>query len=79
LDPGAEEWARAQKVVGLFRSLISLLGTADRARTWLTEPNQALNARPLKLLRGAEGERVYRYLDAVQKHELLLPRGADPA
>lgn len=73
LDPNGEEWARAQKIVGLFRTLVSLLGTPERARAWLTDTNETLRARPLELLRTADHELVYRYLDAVQKHELLLP------
>lgn len=79
LDPNGDEWARAQKIVGLFRTLVSLLGTPERARAWLTEPNQTLGARPLELLRTADYEQVYRYLDAVQKHELRLPTRRDDA
>jgi hypothetical protein len=73
LDPQRDEWARALKIVGLFRSLVSLLGAPTRARAWLGSPNQTLGASPLALLRTPEAERVYRYLDAVQKHELRLP------
>ena len=73
LDPHRPEWGRALKLVGLFRSLISLVGAPERARAWLGAPNQALGARPIELLRTAEAERVFRYLDAVQKHELRLP------
>jgi uncharacterized protein (DUF2384 family) len=75
LEPTTEAWGRALKVVSLFRILVSLLGTVERARTWLDSPNDALGARPVELLRTAsDAERVYRYLDAVTKHELRLPR-----
>jgi uncharacterized protein (DUF2384 family) len=74
LDPHAEAWTTATKIVGLFRTLVSLLGTTEHARTWLAGPNHALDARPIDLLRTSDAERVYRYLDAVLKNELRLPR-----
>jgi hypothetical protein len=73
LDPQRDEWARALQLVGLFRSLISLVGTPERARDWLNSPNQALGATPIEVLRTHDAERVFRYLAAVQKHELRLP------
>ena len=73
LDPQRAEWARALKLVGLFRSLISLVGTPERARAWLGSPNQTLGASPIEVLRTHDAERVFRYLAAVQKHELRLP------
>jgi hypothetical protein len=76
LDPRRDEWARALKLVGLFRSLISLVGTPERARAWLSSPNQALGASPIEVLRRHDAERVFRYLAAVQKHELRLPTDA---
>lgn len=75
LDPTTEAWGRALRIVSLFRILVSLLGTVERARAWLDSPNDALGARPVELLRTtSEAQRVYRYLDAVTKHELRLPR-----
>lgn len=74
LDPATEAWGRALKIVSLFRTLVSLLGTAERARAWLDSPNDAFGARPVDLLHTSDAERVYRYLDAVTKHELRLPR-----
>ena len=74
LDPATEAWGRALKVVGLFRTLVSSVGTPERARAWLGSPNEAFGARPAELLHTPEAERVYRYLDAVTKHELRLPR-----
>jgi hypothetical protein len=75
LDPATEAWGRALKIVGLFRTLVSSVGTVERARAWLGSPNEAFGAaRPAELLHTPEAERVYRYLDAVTKHELRLPR-----
>ena len=73
LDAQRDEWGRALRITSLFRSLVSLLGTTGRARAWLGSPNDALGACPLDLLRTAEDARVYRYVDAVLKHELRMP------
>jgi Protein of unknown function (DUF2384) len=73
LEPQRQEWASALRIVGLFRTLVSLVGTTERARAWLGGPNQALGANPVELLRTPDAERVYRYLDAVTKNELRLP------
>jgi len=73
LDPQRQEWSGALKIVALFRTLVSMLGTAERARVWLNEPNQVLEARPVELLGTPDSDKVYRYLDAVSKHELRLP------
>lgn len=73
LDPQEAAWARALKIVSLFRVLVSLLGTVQRARAWLGNSNEALGARPLDLLRTPDDDLVYRYLNAVQKHELRMP------
>ncbi|HEY6643262.1 MbcA/ParS/Xre antitoxin family protein [Povalibacter sp.] len=77
LDPQSDEWNRALQIIGLFRTLVLLVGSAEHARHWLVQPNQALAARPIDLLRSQEEARVYRYLDAVQKHELRLPGRRD--
>lgn len=73
LDPDKQEWTSAQKIVGLFRTIIELLGTVERARAWLGSPNETLGARPIDLLSTPDAELVYRYLSAVQKHELRMP------
>lgn len=73
LDPGKPEWAGAQKIVGLFRTMIELLGTPERAKAWLGTANDTLGARPIDLLRTPDAELVYRYLSAVRKHELRMP------
>lgn len=73
LDPERQEWARALEIVGLFRTMIELLGTAERAKAWLGTPNDTLGARPVDLLPTPDAELVYRYLSAVRKHELRMP------
>ena len=73
LDPEKQEWASALKIVGLFRTMIELLGTPERAKGWLSTPNDTLGGRPRDLLRTADAELVYRYLGAVRKHELRMP------
>jgi hypothetical protein len=73
LDPEQPEWANALKIVGLFRTLIELLSTPERARAWLGTPNDTLGASPIDLLRSPDAELVHRYLSAVRKHELRMP------
>lgn len=73
LDPEQQEWAAALEIVGMFRTLIELLNTPERAKAWLGTPNDALNARPIDLLRTSEAALVHRYLGAVRKHELRMP------
>lgn len=73
LDPEGSEWAQALKIVSLFRTLVSLLGTVQRARAWLGNPNETLGAPPIDLLRTPDADRVHRYLNAVQKNELRMP------
>lgn len=78
LEAGGAEWTRALQLVGMFRTLVLLLGGAERARTWLTASNQALSARPIDLLRTPDADRVHRYLSAVQKNELRMPPTSSP-
>lgn len=73
LDPEQPEWASALKIVGMFRMLIELLNTPERAKAWLGTPNDALGASPMDLLRSPDAELVHRYLSAVRKHELRMP------
>lgn len=73
LDPDKPEWASALEIVGLFRTLIELLSTPERAKAWLGTPNDALGASPIDLLRSPDPELVHRYLSAVRKHELRMP------
>jgi hypothetical protein len=59
------EWEFALLFVRLYRSLGALVGNDTDARTWLRNDNLALGAKPLELIRGAEGlVRVLHYLDA---------------
>lgn len=59
------EWEFALLFVRLFRSLDALVGNDEDARTWLRNENRALGAKPVELIRSAEGlVRVLHYLDA---------------
>lgn len=73
LDPLRQEWEGALKVVGLFRTIVEVLGTAERARAWLSTANETLGGRPIDLLAGADADVVHRYLSSVRKHELRMP------
>lgn len=73
LDPQRQEWEAALKIVGLFRAILDVLGTAERARAWLGTENQTLGGRPVDLLAGPDAELVHRYLGSVRKHELRMP------
>ncbi|MCC5793643.1 MAG: DUF2384 domain-containing protein [Chromatiales bacterium] len=65
LDERRKEWEFALLFVRAFRSLDSIVGDEHTARQWLNSENRALNARPVDLLRQAEGlVRVVHYLDA---------------
>ena len=59
------EWEFALLFVRLYRSLDAIVGSDRAAQTWLRGDNHALGARPLDLMRTAEGlVRVLQYLDA---------------
>ncbi len=59
------EWEFALLFVRLYRSLDAIVGNERDAQTWLRNDNHALGARPLDLIRSAEGlVRVLHYLDA---------------
>jgi uncharacterized protein (DUF2384 family) len=79
LDPSRPEWEAATRFASLFRSLVTLLGNAEEARTWLNTPHATLGAAPSELLRSPHGRaRVVGYLDAVQKFEIKLPPRGRP-
>ncbi len=73
LDPGREEWQGALQLVGLFRTIVEVLGSVERANGWLGTSNETLGGRPVDLLGTPEAERVHRYLNSVRKHELRMP------
>lgn len=74
LVPETDEWNGAVRFAGLFRSLLSLVGTVPNACEWLDQHHRTLGASPRSLLGNPAGlERVVRYLDAVQKYEVKLP------
>lgn len=73
LDPQRQEWQAALEIVGLFRTSVEVLGTVERAKTWLGTANDVLGGRPIDLLKSSDAERVHRYLKSVRKHELRMP------
>jgi uncharacterized protein (DUF2384 family) len=73
LDPQREEWQVALQIVSLFRTIVEVVGSVERARTWLTTPNETLGGRPVDLLGTSGAEHVHRYLNSVRKHELCMP------
>ncbi|HEY5757233.1 MAG TPA: MbcA/ParS/Xre antitoxin family protein [Steroidobacter sp.] len=73
LDPQREEWQGALHIVGLFRTLVEVLGSVERAKAWLNTENETLGGRPVDLLGTPEAEHVHRYLSSVRKHELRMP------
>nr|WP_298716239.1 MbcA/ParS/Xre antitoxin family protein [uncultured Steroidobacter sp.] len=73
LDPQREEWQGSLQVVALFRTIVEVLGSVDRAKAWLDTPNETLGGRPVDLLATPDADRVHRYLNSVRKHELRMP------
>jgi hypothetical protein len=73
LDPQRGEWRGALQIVGLFRTIVEVLGSVERAQAWLNTPNETLGGRPGELLGTPDAERVHRYLESVRKHELRMP------
>lgn len=73
LDPQREEWQGALQIVGLFRTIVELLGSVERAKVWLNSENETLGGRPVDLLGTPDAERVHGYLSSVRKHELRMP------
>lgn len=73
LDPQRPEWQGALQIVGLFRTIVEVLGSVERAQAWLGTPNETLGGRPADLLGTPDAERVHRYLNSVRKHELRMP------
>ncbi|CAD6529199.1 hypothetical protein LMG27952_02272 [Paraburkholderia hiiakae] len=60
-----KEWELALLFVRLFRSLDAIVGPGEKARAWLKNDNVVLNARPMDLMRSAQGlVNVVGYLDA---------------
>ncbi|MEC5385163.1 antitoxin Xre-like helix-turn-helix domain-containing protein [Uliginosibacterium sp. H3] len=65
LQTDSKEWEFAVLLVRLFRSLDSIVGTQEAARTWLNGENLALAGKPVELMQATEGlVRVVQYLDA---------------
>lgn len=74
LQPESPAWAIGVRFAGVYRALLTLAGDSAKARAWLDTPHSTLGAVPRELLRTEAGrERVFGYLDAVQKYEIKLP------
>ncbi|MBL8268024.1 MbcA/ParS/Xre antitoxin family protein [Steroidobacter sp.] len=73
LDPQRPEWSGALKLVGMFRTIVEVLGSVERAKLWLSTSNETLGGRPIDLLATADADSVHRYLSSVRKHELRMP------
>lgn len=73
LDADQAEWQGALDIVSLFRTIVEVLGSVERARAWLDAPNETLGGRPVELLTTPQAEHVHRYLNSVSKHELRMP------
>lgn len=68
IQPDSKEGELALLFLRLYRSLDALSGgTDERARSWLTAPNDHLGGVPAELIRRAEGlVDVVQYLDAMR-------------
>lgn len=65
LDQRRKEWELALLFVRVFRSLDSIVGDEQTARSWLLSENRALGGCPADLLIQTEGlVRVVHYLDS---------------
>lgn len=65
LEPDSKSGELALLLVRVFRSLDSIVGTQDAARTWFAGENLGLNGRPADLVRTPQGlVHVADYLDA---------------
>ncbi len=66
LDPSTKHFELAVLFIRLFRSLDAVTGGDEKvASSWLTNPNTALNARPIEKLQTVSGlVDVITYLDA---------------
>jgi len=60
----SKEWELALLFVRLYRSLDAIVGPGEKAYSWLNHENLALKARPVDLIRSAQGlVNVVEYLD----------------
>ena len=66
LDPATKTGEHALLFVRLFRSLDSIVGTQDAARTWISGPNTGLNGRPIELIQTTQG--LVHAVDYVDSH-----------
>lgn len=55
VEPGSKVGEHALLFVRLFRSLDSIVGTQEAARTWIAGPNLGLSGRPIELIQTTQG------------------------
>ena len=70
VDPASKTGEHALLFVRLFRSLDSIVGTQDAARTWLAGPNTGLNGRPIDLIQTTQG--LVHAVDYLDSHRARL-------
>lgn len=64
LNQKSKEWDFALLFVRAFRSLDSIVNNDETAKAWLNNQNNALNGKPIDLIKQTEGlVRVVHYLD----------------
>jgi hypothetical protein len=67
LQPGTDAWSRALLLVELYQSLLTVVGSEQSARGWLSSENHSLCSRPLDLITCRTGlEQVVQYLVATR-------------
>lgn len=70
LDPASKTGEHALLFVRVFRSLDSIVGTQEAARTWLAGPNTGLNGRPIDLIQTTQG--LVHAVDYLDSHRARL-------
>ncbi|KAI2694362.1 MbcA/ParS/Xre antitoxin family protein [Pseudomonas sp. TNT3] len=65
LQPCTEAWSRALLVVDFYQSLLTLVGTEQKAKIWLNSQNRGLSGLPRNFITCRMGlEQVVQYLAA---------------
>ena len=72
LDPSRKEWELAVLFVRLYRSLVSVVGSDETVRRWMSSRNHALTDTPMNVMTQPRG--IVEVLAYVDRH-----RGQTPA
>ena len=70
VEPATKVGEHALLFVRLFRSLDSIVGTQDAARTWIRGPNRGLDGRPIDLIQTTQG--LVHAVDYLDSHRARL-------